>query len=70
MTPATDIFPREHGRDLSHLFRAITDAIRDVNLDALCHGLTTREILGIVAKGGVVNDTNATVARMERLGRD
>lgn len=71
MTPATEIFPREHGRDLSHLFRAITDVIKECNIEAICHDLSDREVLGIWAKGDLeINETNATVAKMARLGRD
>lgn len=69
MTPLAEIFPREHGRDLSHVFQQITMAIELANLDAVCHGLTTREVLSVWAKGETVNDTNACVAQMARLGR-
>jgi hypothetical protein len=63
-----DVFPRSHGRDLSHLTPIITKTVTDAALEGLCHRMSTSQVLSIWARGVTV-ETFLCTAKMGELGR-
>lgn len=68
MTPLANPMPE----DGSLMFRELCDAIRDANVQAICHDLTASEVMCIWAKTrkDEVDEINATLTKMARLGRE